>query len=92
MPIEVACPRVVSLVYDGTNSAEVAAMVESNSSIGPNSYSIGSESGGVLTIVSTDRDLWNDIVIHTGDRVVVSADAGVTPMSQARYDLRYVAQ
>lgn len=69
---QVVVQRTTSLQYDGTNATAIVDLLTDQFPLTPNSYSVGDETDGVLTVITTDRDLWADIVVNEGDHVVVS--------------------
>jgi hypothetical protein len=75
-----------SLQYDGTNSAAMLAFVEDGQPYGwgSNTWSIGSESAGVLVIASSNPDVWRDYTLNTGDHLVMPAGDPVPDSLYAR--------
>lgn len=86
---QVVTPRIVALQYDGTNATAIVDMLTEQYNIDPNSYMVGDETDGVLTVITTDRDLWGDIHVNEGDHVAAGAN-GVQVVADASFTARYV--
>jgi hypothetical protein len=69
-----------ALQYDGTNSAAILAFVNTANLGEDTSYSIISETGGILTMRSTWPNNFYDIGLAAGDYVLITfASAGAVP-------------
>lgn len=86
---EVVGRRLVSLVYDGTNATDVVEHANLHYPITPESYLVGPEADGVLTITTSNPDLWSGVTVNTGDHVVAST-AGVEVVPDSFYAERFV--
>jgi hypothetical protein len=85
--LEVVTLRSVSLQYDGTNSAAILTLVGAFEN--PAAYSIGSETGGVLTLTPNPGFTgWCDpIVLNESDHLIMP---GHFPCPDVLYADRYV--
>lgn len=81
-------PRYTGLQYTGSNGAAILAMFADPvhlTAIGDYQWSIGSESGGVLTIVCSDPNQWAIPPISTNDYLIFAPGPRVlTPAELAQ--------
>jgi hypothetical protein len=86
--VQLIVPRAVVLIYDGTNSAQVVDLIntEFGNSTPENLYVVHSESGGVLVVRGGPDP---DITIQTGDHVVIRGGRA-TPLTAVDLARQYV--
>lgn len=81
---------ILSVLYDGTNSAEVLTMCQNITQYSGNTWSIGGESGLLLLVETNPGGLRADWPILPGQVVVVAPDTGIIArMTPAAYSARY---
>jgi hypothetical protein len=81
-------PRAEAVLYGGSNSAELLTLLNDtwNWMLGQTSWSVLSETGGVITLRSNAPDVWTDITLNTGDYLYMP-DCQAVPA--AMFALRY---
>jgi hypothetical protein len=82
-------PRMMSIEYDGTNSAQILALINQEmGTTGPDAFTIISESGGELVIREPFAVL-GGATVTAGDFVVITPGQFVTGCPAAVYVARY---
>jgi hypothetical protein len=91
MPVpQTVAPRMISLAYDGTNAADILAHLRTNQPITPTTYRTGTEADGVLTITTSDPNLWSDIVVPIGSHVIATPGNSAVVLPENLYTAWYV--
>lgn len=84
-------PRNIALQYDGTNAADVFALVQQYYPIAPAAWQAPTQDeDGRLTIQSDDRDLWSDLGFPVGWYAVVTSGVQVAAVPAEVFADRYV--
>lgn len=84
-------PRSVALLYDGTNAADVLALVQQYYPIDPASWvTTAQDDDGRLAVQSDNRDLWSDLGFPLGWYAVVTSGLQVAAVPAELFDDRYV--
>lgn len=90
MAAQLVTPRMVSLVYDGTNSAAIIAMLNTECMIteAQFEFTIISEGDGAL-LAREPYSIYGTVSVSVGDVVVVGAAMGAQGLPAANFTSRY---